>query len=243
MYNHGSHTGTYGSSKNSKEDPYPYPDQPVPRTQRGWPGPCRTLAEPRWNSAASHVQSTTTHILVPSAMSSTGNYLESTALERWYTVAWYRFGKEMRHIGRVGGNGGHYGAVCGDREPAVGVSRSTDEKSDSTPHAARAGAPHSARRQAVCRRACQEPRMHDSAGYAAWASHAEAALLMDSPGTLSRRVLCMLTKLARRCLSGTAELDAPARGAKSRTLTYSLTYQSPHASIYFYLPTSSHAHY
>ncbi|KAJ7472474.1 hypothetical protein FB451DRAFT_1175216 [Mycena latifolia] len=55
----------------------------------------------------------------------------------------------------------------------------------------------------------------------------------------SRRVLCALPKPARRYLSGGS---AP-RGAKSRALTYSLTYQSPRASIYFHSPTSSRTRY
>ncbi|KAJ7472526.1 hypothetical protein FB451DRAFT_298372 [Mycena latifolia] len=98
----------------------------------------------------------------------------------------------------------------------------------------RLSAPSGSGIRAVCACASEEPRMHDPAGYAARTSRAEVALPTDSPGTLSRRVRCALTKLARRCLS---ERLAPARGAKSRALTYSLTYQSPRASIHFYLPT------
>ncbi|KAJ7443428.1 hypothetical protein FB451DRAFT_1190042 [Mycena latifolia] len=120
------------------------------------------------------------------------------------------------------------------RQRAVDASRSTDEKSDSmTPHAARAGAPRSVplrlvattTQRAVGRRtphgvraAGEEPRMHDSAGYAARASRAEAALPTDShwhaqgARVLSRSRPVALTKLARRCLSGTAEPEAPARG-------------------------------
>ncbi|KAJ7443436.1 hypothetical protein FB451DRAFT_1568664 [Mycena latifolia] len=51
--------------------------------------------ESRRNPVASHTHSSTRHILTPSAMNST-DYVERTALERWYTVAWYRFGKGMR---------------------------------------------------------------------------------------------------------------------------------------------------
>ncbi|KAJ7443465.1 hypothetical protein FB451DRAFT_1190081 [Mycena latifolia] len=130
---------------------------------------------------------------------------------------------------------------------------STDEKSDSTlPHAARAGAPPECAGwcacvargvgvgvpatplRLVCERASAEPRMHDSAGYVARASRAEAALLTDSPGTLSRRILCALTKLARRCLSDTASphaVPSPARlpiplltKALARPSTYMVPY-------------------
>ncbi|KAJ7472517.1 hypothetical protein FB451DRAFT_1249797 [Mycena latifolia] len=64
----------------------------------------------------------------------------------------------------------------------------------------------------------------DSVGYAARASRAKATLPTDSPRTLSRRVLCTLTKLARRCLLGTLEPEAPARGGKSCARLSTSTY-------------------
>ncbi|KAJ7455193.1 hypothetical protein FB451DRAFT_1373328 [Mycena latifolia] len=142
-------------------------------------------------------------------------------------------------------------------ERAVDASRSTDEMSDSmTPHAARAGAPRESaggvpwvswpRRlsassggeiRAVCGRASEEPRMYASAGYAARASRAEGASPRDSHNGGAGSARQVGASCARSpsspaylvsCLSDTA---APARGAKARALTYSLTYQSPRASI------------
>ncbi|KAJ7443424.1 hypothetical protein FB451DRAFT_1413629 [Mycena latifolia] len=51
--------------------------------------PCHLYGKPSRNSAASHAHSTTRHILAPSAMNST-DYLERTALRRWYTAAFAR---------------------------------------------------------------------------------------------------------------------------------------------------------
>ncbi|KAJ7443453.1 hypothetical protein FB451DRAFT_1437466 [Mycena latifolia] len=126
-------------------------------------------AESRRNSAASHAHSTTTHILAPSAMSST-DYLEPTALEQWYTAAWYRFGKGTRRIGNGGqwsgmrhhrlqvdvgrdspGGAMHARVSFKDRERAVDASRSTDQNSNSTtPHVARAGAPRESAEWCAC---------------------------------------------------------------------------------------------
>ncbi|KAJ7455199.1 hypothetical protein FB451DRAFT_1408074 [Mycena latifolia] len=74
----------------------------------------------------------------------------------------------------------------------------------------RLGAPSGGGLCAVCGHACQEPRMHDSAGCVARASLRQGHITQGQSQrrrrehTPSRRVLCALTKFVRRCLSDTA---------------------------------------
>ncbi|KAJ7461453.1 hypothetical protein FB451DRAFT_1404686 [Mycena latifolia] len=101
---------------------------------------------------ALQAHSTTTHIIAPSARNST-DYFERTALERWYTAAWYRQLAEQCGPDAADSRGGamHAHVRFTDRERAVDASRSTDEKSDSpTPHAARAGAPRESAGWCAC---------------------------------------------------------------------------------------------